>query len=106
MENNHIPSFYIFQPDGSKHPDIIQAFLIKRNLTVEDVLKGEVTLEGQPGKVWKLFLDKQATATFKKRAEAFCLISYQQKKQGYFAVARVFNAKQKANHNASQQEHV
>ena len=89
----HKPSFYIFREDGSRDSDIIQSFLIKRNITVEEVISGKLTLEGQAGKVWNIILDDHARVIFKKRNEAFCLVSFQSKKQGYFAVIRIYKNK-------------
>lgn len=92
MEATKKPSpvtFHVFRKDGSKNPDIKLSFLEDMTISVHDIPKGHITLVD--GTIWELVMEAPVKEAFKKQTEVKCLISFQARVNGNYAVCRLFD---------------
>ena len=80
-------TFYRYRKDGSPNPDIKRAFLQSVVLRVEDAIEGKVWLEDKSE--WKLVLEEPVRAALKESSFVSCIISFQLRTTGAYAVARL-----------------
>ena len=80
-------TFYRYRKDGSPNPDIRRAFLQSVILRVEDAIEGKVWLEDKSE--WKLVLEEPVRAALKESSFVDCIISFQLRTTGAYAVARL-----------------
>lgn len=88
-------SFVVFRSDGSKNPDILKYFLERMHIGAVDAVEGVLTL--QDGTRWTLVLEPQVKEALKQTDNCQCLVSFQARRHGNFAVARLYNPNYKAN---------
>lgn len=82
-------TFHVFRKDGSKNPDIKLYFLENMMLDVATVLEKQIKLKDDT--VWELVLEPAVIGALKTQKEVKCLISFQARVYGNFAVARLFD---------------
>lgn len=87
-------SFHVFRKDGSKNPDIKAYFLENMSLTAHDAIEGKLILSDNTE--WTLVLEPAVIDAIKSKETADCLISFQARHSGNFAVARLYNPEYKA----------
>lgn len=80
-------SFYRFRKDGTPNPDIKRAFLFTLNVCAEDAIKGKLYLEDQSE--WTLVLEQPVREALRQQATAECIVSFQVRTQGAYAIARL-----------------
>lgn len=80
-------TFYRYRKDGTPNPDIKRAFLQTLTLGVEDALSGRLFLEDKSE--WILVLEPAVHAALKLSSSCECIVSFQLRTQGAYAVARV-----------------
>ena len=85
-------TFYRYRKDGSLNPDIKRAFLQTCTLRVEDAIAGHVLLEDKSE--WTLVLEPPVHEAFKRSSLVDCIVSFQIRKGGCYAVARLFKEQQ------------
>lgn len=83
-------TFHVFRKDGSKNPDIKAFFLERQRLTAMDAVKGTITLSDKT--VWTLVMETSVSKALKEQHEVLCIISFQARQQGNYAVARLYDA--------------
>jgi len=90
--NNPSITFYVFRKDGSKNPDILRYFLEDRFLTAYDAAEGFLS---QPdGTKWKLILEDAVRYEITQgNNNCKCLVSFQLRRSGAYAVARLWKPK-------------
>lgn len=98
MSQFSVVSFHRFRKDGTPNPDIKRAFLLRVTVSVEDAICEKIILEDKSE--WKLVLEPPVKKTLQATNKADCIISFQLRVDGCFAVARLFeedkaNAKQR-----------
>ena len=85
----HDVTFHVFRKDGSKNPDIKLFFL--ENMVIDAHTATSETLKLQDGTVWSLILEQQVKEALKRETEVACLVSFQARTYGNYAVARLFD---------------
>jgi len=80
-------TFYRFRKDGTPNPDIKRAFLQILNITPEDAISGYLLSED--GSQWTLILETPVYEALKHSADVDCIVSFQVRRQGAYAVARL-----------------
>ncbi len=97
-KNKTTVTFHVFRKDGSKNPDIKNFFLENVQLDAHMASEGTITLEDKT--VWTIVLEEPVAEALKQQAGSIsCLVSFQARVQGNFAVCRLFDPnkrKQKA----------
>lgn len=93
MNNNKSPiSFYVYRRDGSRNPDIRFSFLEEHHLAAEDAVRGY--LLQTDGSRYSLVLEEDVRQALLASAEpVHCIISFQQRRSGAYAVARLYKEK-------------
>lgn len=76
---------------GISHPDIISAHLQMRRLTLTDFASMRIKESADRQKDYYLLPDHIVWKEIEKNGEAICMISFQVRKHGLFAVARLFD---------------
>lgn len=88
---SHI-SFYVYRKDGSKNPDILRYFLEERELTAIEAAEG--SLLQVDGSRWTLVLEDEVHKRLQESSDAVrCIISFQLRRSGAYAVARLWKPK-------------
>lgn len=77
------------------HTDIISAHLQARYISMDDFEKGYITESADRRKPYKLLLDYKTEKALKDNKEAAALVSFQVRKDGCYAVARLWKDCQK-----------
>lgn len=80
-------TFYRFRKDGSPNPDIRRCFLSSFLLSAEDAIIGKLWLEDKSE--WTLVLEQPVREALKSAASCECIISFQVRHSGAYAVARL-----------------
>lgn len=82
-------TFHVFRKDGSKNPDIKKYFLENLTLTAQDALEGKIKL--QDGTLWDIVLESPVHSALRGADAVKCLVSFQARTYGNFAVFRLFD---------------
>lgn len=80
-------TFYRFRKDGTPNPDIKRAFLQTLTLGVEDAIRGKLWLEDKSE--WILVLEPAVHAALRLSSSVSCIVSFQLRIQGAYAIARL-----------------
>jgi uncharacterized protein YxjI len=88
-------TFGITDAEGNKYPDIIKAFLHARSVSYEEINKA--TIMKSPSSIspkeYKIQVDSVTRNEIKKLGSAPCIISFQERTYGNFALIRLFKSK-------------
>lgn len=80
-----IANFQVFKKNGAMHRDVIKAFLEKKMVTTDDVVKESYTFEHN---TYKLIVSDEILLELKEgKDEVYCLISFQIRTHGKYAIA-------------------
>ena len=82
-------TFHIYRKDGTANPDIKQSFLDRKHLSAQDAIEGSLTLDDQTK--WQLVLEAPVQKKLKEQDAVLCIISFQVRQSGNYAVARLFD---------------
>lgn len=80
-------TFHIFRRDGSRNPDIKHSFLEIMDVSAHDIAECFIRLED--GTIWSLVCEADVKTAFKSAMLVKCIISFQARVNGNFAVARL-----------------
>jgi hypothetical protein len=85
-------TFGIIDADGKRYKDIKRAYLHARIVTLEEVLSSSITKSpsAKDQIEYKIQLDSKCYREIKSNGLAKCLISFQQRTTGNFALIRLF----------------
>lgn len=85
---------------GQRYEDIISAHLELRRIDIEELAKdnSKISESSDRGKDYQILLDYKALKKLRQEKEIAVLISFQVRKDGNFAVARLFNERTEENH--------
>lgn len=88
-------TFGITDAEGNKYPDIIKAFLHARSVSYEEIKKATIlkSPSSLSSKEYKIQVDSVTRNEIKKLGSAPCIISYQERTYGNFALIRLFKSK-------------
>jgi len=86
-------SFHVFRKDGSKNPDITRYFLDNKTITAHDAMEGKLVLSDRTE--WTLVLEPRVREALRQGDSVECLISFQARVDGNFAVARIYDPEKK-----------
>ena len=81
-------TFHVYRKDGSRNPDIKHSFLEKKSLSAYDAMSGYLTLEDKTA--WKLVLEQAVSQAFTAFQDVLCLVSFQARIDGNYAIARLY----------------
>lgn len=86
-------TFGITDAEGNKYPDIIKAFLHARPVTIEEIEQDFLikSPSSKDTRKYKIQVDAATKRQIKKLGSAACIISYQQRTYGDFALIRLFS---------------
>lgn len=83
-------TFGIIDPStNERYADIKKAYLHARTVTADEIKESEIC-KAPNGILYKIQLDKETRAEILKKGEAHCVISFQQRTYGNFALIRLF----------------
>lgn len=88
-DNPSAVSFYVYRKDGSSNPEIKKFFLDVRELTAIDAVQGHIRLSDNT--IWELVLESPVVKALKAASAVKCVISFQARIQGNYAVARIYD---------------
>ena len=81
-------TFHVFRKDGSRNPDVRHSFIEKQYIGAHDAMEGYLTLSDQT--IWKLVLEPEVNSKLQENENCYCIISFQARVNGNFAVARLY----------------
>lgn len=84
-----VPTFHVFRSDGSKNPDIVKHFIERMDISAIDAVEGKLKLKDNTE--WTLILEPTAKVALQKASTVYCIISFQARTYGNYAIARVFD---------------
>jgi len=87
-------TFHVFRKDGSRNPDIKYSFIEKRLVSFHDAAEGFIRLDDNT--MWALVMENEVKAAMTGSTPTYCIISFQARVNGNFAVARLFKDDYKA----------
>jgi hypothetical protein len=79
--------FRAFKSDGSLHPDIVKAFLVRSKVSVFDLQDGKLSVSDYKDLI--LIPDDEVIEALKHQRDVDCIVSVQFRRQGYYAIARL-----------------
>ena len=95
-------TFYLYRKDGSLNPDIKRAFLQAMSVSAEDAIAGRIFLEDKSE--WILVLEAPVRAALKAASLVECVVSFQIRTTGAYAVARIWSPPKRGEHIISANE--
>jgi hypothetical protein len=84
-------TFHVFRKDGSRNPDITRYFLENMIVTAQDALEGRLVLQDRTE--WTIVLEVPVKKALQAADNANCLVSFQARVSGNYAVCRLFDEK-------------
>ena len=81
-------TFHVFRRDGSRNPDIKHSFLEIMYVGAHDAMEGFLRLSDNT--MWQLVLEPEVASKLTTTDSIHCIVSFQARVNGNFAVARLY----------------
>lgn len=81
-------TFHVFRKDGSRNPDIKYSFIEIMSLSAQDAAEGYIVLSDKT--TWAVVVEDAVRGMLMTTDAVKCIISFQARVNGNFAVARLF----------------
>lgn len=85
-------SFGVRDSTGNLYPNIKEYFLLSKLLQISDLERGFLEAPNKSSSVYQLTVDKNLKDRILAKGEASTIVSFQKRVEGFFAVARLFEA--------------